>query len=127
MQITVSTRLGTPVVYLLNSLNGTVVLPGTAITLQFLQGQLAGFDGCNSYSGSYTATPNPDGTYSVTMSGLLGGAMACPPEVMDQASAYLALLSTVTIAQIQGTAVTLIAPNGTLVYYQSGTLSITPY
>lgn len=100
MQITISTRLGTPVVYLLNSLNGQGVLPGTAITLQFLQGQLAGFDGCNSYSGTYTATPNPDGTYAVTISGLIGGGIACPAEIMDQASAYKALLSTVTTAQI---------------------------
>jgi heat shock protein HslJ len=127
MQITIATRLGTPVVYLLNSLGDQGVLPGTAITLEFVQGQVAGFDGCNSYSGSYTATPNPDGTYAVTMSGLIGSGMACPTEIMNQASAYLALLSTVTTAQIQGTAVTLISPNGNLVYYQSGSLSITPY
>lgn len=127
MQITIATRLGTPVVYLLNSLNGQGVLPGTAITLQFLQGQVAGFDGCNSYSGSYTATPNPDGTYALTTSGFIGGSVACPTQIMDQASAYKALLSTVTTAQIKGTEVTLISPDGNLIYYQSGTLSITPY
>ncbi len=127
MQISISTRLGTPVVYMLNTLNGQGVLPGTAITLEFVQGQLAGFDGCNAYSGSYTATPNPDGTYAVTISGLIGGGMACPTEIMDQASAYKALLSAVTTAQIQGTVVTLISPDGTLVFYQAGSLSITPY
>jgi heat shock protein HslJ len=128
MPVTISTRLGTPVVYLLNSLNGQGVLPGTAITLQFLQGQVAGFDGCNSYSGSYVATPNPDGTYAVTISGgLIGGGMACPAEIMDQASAYKALLSTTNTALIEGTVVTLGGPNGSLLFYQSGTLSITPY
>lgn len=125
--ITISTRLGTPVVYLLNSLNGQGLLPGTAITLQFVQGQLAGFDGCNAYSGSYTGTANPDGTYTIAITGLIGGGMACPTEVMNQASAYMSLLGAATTAQILGSEVTLIAPNGSLVYYQSGTLSATPY
>jgi heat shock protein HslJ len=127
MPISISTRLGTPVVYMLNSLNGQGLLPGTAITLQFVQGQIAGFDGCNSYSGSYVATPNPDGTYAVTISGLIGGGKACPVEVMNQATAYTALLSTANTALIEGTVLTLGAPNGNLLYYQSGTLSLTPY
>jgi heat shock protein HslJ len=127
MQVTISTRLGTPVVYMLDRLGNQGVLPGTAITLQFMQGQIAGFDGCNSYSGSYTATANPDGTYLITITGLISSGMSCPVEVMNQASAYMALLSAVNTAQIQGTAVTLIAPDGNLIYYQAGTLSITPY
>jgi heat shock protein HslJ len=126
-QITISTRLGTPVVYLLSSLNGKSLLPGTAIVLSFLQGQLAGFDGCNSYSGSYTATLNPDGSYTVAITGLISGGVACPTEIMDQASAYMALLGTATTAQAQGTAFYLIAPNGSLIFYQSGSLSVTPY
>jgi heat shock protein HslJ len=108
-------------------LNGQGLLPGTAITLQFVQGQLAGFDGCNAYSGSYTGTANPDGTYTIAITGLIGGGMACPTEVMNQASAYMSLLGAATTAQILGSEVTLIAPNGSLVYYQSGTLSATPY
>jgi heat shock protein HslJ len=103
------------------------LLPGTAIVLSFLQGQLAGFDGCNSYSGSYTATLNPDGSYSVAITGLISGGVACPTEIMDQASAYMALLSTATTAQAQGTAFYLISPNGSLIFYQSGSLSVTPY
>ncbi len=126
-QITIATRLGTPVVYSANSLNGSALLPGTAITLSFLQGQIAGFDGCNSYNGSYTATPNPDGTYSVTITGMTSGGMACPTEIMNQASTYMTLLSSATTAQSQGTAFNLIGPDGTIVFYQVGSLTVTPY
>jgi heat shock protein HslJ len=126
-QITISTRLGTPVVYSVNTLNGQALLPGTAIVLSFLQGQIAGFDGCNSYSGSYTATPNPDGSYTVAITGLISGGVACPTEIMNQASAYMTLLSSATTAQAQGTAFNLIAPGGTIVFYQVGSLSINPY
>jgi hypothetical protein len=108
------------------------VLPGTAIILQFQAGQIAGFAGCNSYSGAYTATPNEDGTYIVTITGIVTTGMSCPVEIMDQESLYLGLLSAVTLAQSQGNALNLVFPAGTgpdgqpypegsLIYYQAGT------
>lgn len=125
--ITITTRLGTPVVWILNTYAGKTILPGTAITLQFQSGQIAGFDGCNSYTGSYTATANPDGTYAVTITGLIGTGAACPANIMDQASAYNALLAAVISAQLQGNALTLKSPDGDLVFYEAGTLSVTPH
>jgi heat shock protein HslJ len=60
-QVTISTRLGTPVVWILDTYANQILLPGTGITLEFLEGKIAGFGGCNSYNGAYTASPNPDG------------------------------------------------------------------
>jgi heat shock protein HslJ len=96
-------------------------LPGTSITLTFRQGQFSGFTGCNSYSGSYTASDNGDGTYSVSASGLVATGAICSEEVMAQESAYLEALQTVSLASIQGNAMQLSYANGTLVYYLSGT------
>lgn len=125
--LSITTRLDTPVVWILNTYANQPVLPGTGITLQFQGGQVAGFAGCNSYSGSYTATPNPDGTYTVATTGLISGGAACPVEIMNQESAYLALLSSVTTAQLEGNILTLKGPNGDLVFHQAGTLTVTPY
>ena len=63
--ITINARLDAQA-WTLSTINGQPLLPGTAITLQFLNGQLAGFAGCNDYSGSYTAVDNGDGTFAVT-------------------------------------------------------------
>ncbi len=127
MDVTISTRLDTPVVWVLDSYADQGVLPGTAITLQFQAGQIAGFSGCNSYTGSYTAVDNGDGTYSVTVTGVVGTGMMCPGEIMAQEQSYLGLLSAVTGAVPQGSALELISPQGSLIFYQAGSLSITPY
>jgi heat shock protein HslJ len=121
MGATISTRLGTPVVWMLDSYANLGVLPGTAITLQFQAGQIAGFSGCNSYTGAYTATDNGDGTYSVIITGLVGTGMMCPADIMDQEQTYLGLLSTVTIAQGEGNTLTLTSSGSTLIYHQSNT------
>ena len=103
------------------------VLLGTAITLQFQAGQIAGFSGCNTYSGAYTAIDNGDGTYSVTVTGLVGTGMMCPGDIMAQEQSYLGLLSAVTGAVPQGSALELISPQGSLIFYQAGSLTVTPY
>jgi heat shock protein HslJ len=98
------------------------------ISLQFLGGLIAGFAGCNTYNGGYSALLNPDGTYSVTITGVTTTAMACPEEIMKQESAYLALLPTVVAAQLQGNILNLsypagsTYPQGSLVYHQAGTV-----
>jgi heat shock protein HslJ len=121
IEVIVSTRLNTPVVWTLDQIGNQQLLPGTAITLQFMQGQIAGFAGCNSYTGGYTAAPNEDGTYSVTITGLVSTGIACPESMMVQESTYLAILPTVLAAQLQGNALSLSYPEGSLLYYQAGT------
>ena len=96
-------------------------LPGTSITLAFGQGQFSGFAGCNSYSGSYSASDNGDGTYSISASGVVSTGAMCSEEVMAQEAAYLAALQTVSLASIQGNVLQLSHANGTLVYYLAGT------
>jgi heat shock protein HslJ len=112
VEVVISAKITTPLAWSLDNLSGRVPLPGTQITLQFAAGQFSGFAGCNSYQGAYTNTANPDGTYSVALSGMTTTAMSCPEEIMAQERIYLAMLSTVTTAQIQGDMLTLIFPAG---------------
>ena len=118
-QITVQARLEGPV-WTLSQLNNQVIIPGTTITLQFVRGQLAGFSGCNSYTGSYTAVDNGDGTYSVTVLGINSTQMACPGQVMQQESTFIANLASVTLAVLQGNVLDLTSPNGRLLVLRTG-------
>jgi heat shock protein HslJ len=120
--VTIGSRMGTPVVWMLSTMGSQGVLPGTAITLQFQGGQLAGFAGCNSYTGGYTVTQNPDGSNAVTISGLTNTGMACPGDIMQQEQIYLSMLGAVLAGQIQGNILNLNSPQGELTYYQAGTV-----
>jgi heat shock protein HslJ len=125
MEVTISAPPDVPALWRLSSYADQAVLPGTEITLQFQAGQITGFSGCNTYNGSYVASDNGDGTYSVTVTGLFGTGMMCPEEIMAQESSYLGLLSSVTGAIPQGNTLELISPAGNLSYYEVGTP--TPY
>jgi heat shock protein HslJ len=116
LQITIDTRLEGPVWSLYP------VEPRSAITLQFLQGELEGFSGCNTYSGTYTATQNEDGTYAVEVSGLVTSQISCAENLMEQEEEYLDALGAVTTAQIEGNLLTLTAPDAVLTYYEVGTI-----
>ena len=112
-QVMITTRLDTPVVWTLDELRDQPLVPGTAITLQFLDGEIVGFAGCNTYSGNYTATQNEDGTYSVTIEPLTTTQLACPQPIMEQETFYLAFLQTAMTAQIQENLLDLAYPAGT--------------
>jgi heat shock protein HslJ len=116
--VTIGTRMGTPVVWMLKQMGSQQVLPGTGITLQFQGGQIAGFSGCNSYQGSYTATPNDDGSYAVTVTGVTGTSMSCPADIMQQEQTYMSMLGAVIAGQIQGSTLNLNSPQGELTYNQ---------
>lgn len=120
LQINVQARLEGPV-WNLSQLNNQAVIPGTTITLQFSRGQLAGFSGCNSYTGTYTAVDNGDGTYSVTVQGINSTKMACPNQVMQQENTFITNLASVTLAVLQGNILDLASPNGRLLFYELGT------
>ena len=112
-QVAITTRLDTPLVWTLDELMDQSLLPGTAITLQFLDGEIAGFAGCNTYNGSYSATQNEDGSYSLTIERLTTSKLACPEEIMKQEDYYLAFLQTAMTAQIQENLLDLAYPAGT--------------
>jgi heat shock protein HslJ len=72
-------------------LNGSPVIPGTDISLEFNRKTLYGNAGCNSYSGEYSA--NMKGTLKVD--NLVNTSMACfePDGILEQESEYLGLLN----------------------------------
>jgi heat shock protein HslJ len=113
LQVAITTRLDTPLVWTKDQLMDKPLLPGTAITLQFLEGEIAGFAGCNTYTGNYTANQNEDGSYSVTIEELTTSRLACPDDIMKQEAYYLAFLQTSTTAMIQENLLDLAYPAGT--------------
>ena len=112
LQIVVDTRLEGPVWSLYP------VISRSAITLQFLQGQLEGFSGCNTYSGTYTATQNEDGTYQVDIKDLVTTRLSCAEDLMEQEAEYIAALGAVTTGGIDGNILTL----SSLTFYEVGTV-----
>jgi heat shock protein HslJ len=104
-------------VWTLATMNTRPLLPGTAITLQFKNGELAGFAGCNSYLGKYTADLNEDGAYTTTVGPLTTSRLACPQDIMQQEQEYLTSLQQVTRATIQENMILLNSPSGKLEFY----------
>jgi heat shock protein HslJ len=114
--ITINARLDTRA-WTVSMINGQPLLPSSAITLQFLNSQLAGFAGCNDYNGSYTAVDNGNGTYGVTVDRLNTGRRACPQDIMTQEDNFTDMLRTATSALVQENMLTLSGPNGQLVFF----------
>jgi heat shock protein HslJ len=115
-RIQIDARLDTDV-WSLAAIDEEPLLPGTAITLQFLQGELAGFSSCNTYYGEYTATQNEDGSYSIAIGQLTTSRLACPRDIMEQEQAYLASLQQTTRATVQENSIILDSPPGSLEFY----------
>jgi PKD repeat protein len=114
--ITINARLDAQA-WTLSTINGQPLLPGTAITLQFQNGQLVGFAGCNDYRGRYTAADNGDGTFAVTVDRLATGRRACPPDIMTQENSFENAMQTITTAVIQENMLTLSGPDVQLVFF----------
>ena len=110
-QVVIDARLDSEV-WDLYELVDEPLVPGTAITLQFLEGEVVGFAGCNSYAGNYIAEENEDGTYNVTIEGLQITQTGCPEAIMKQEALYLGLLTSVQVAQIEGNELRLSYPAG---------------
>ena len=74
--------------WLLENLDGQTVLPGTQVTIKFEEDRFYGTDGCNQYKGSFKLEAekiNIDENIATTR-------MACEESIMQQGSAYLAML-----------------------------------
>jgi heat shock protein HslJ len=65
-------------------------------------GRLAGYSGCNRFTGSFTQDGN-----TLTMGPLATTRMACPPEAMKREQQFLALLGKVRYAEGTGLKLTL--------------------
>lgn len=83
----------------LTSLNGSSLLEGSNITLNFAGGEVGGFAGCNTYFAAYTY----DGSF-FTCETPAATEMACggPAGIMEQEQRYLGLLRDVTVYRTYG-------------------------
>ena len=72
--------------WVLAALPGRTLLPGTAATLRFDDGKASGTDGCNRYVVPYSAS----GTTLTFEPRGISTQMACPPDVTEQAQAFMA-------------------------------------
>lgn len=84
----------------------------TQITATFEGGRVTGSAGCNNYSGTYTLT---DGALSVG-GDIITTKKACPPPVMQQEREFLDALAATTRYEISGAQLTLVYPDGQLVF-----------
>lgn len=77
--------------WVLTTMPGRTLIADSFVTLRFEDGRVSGTDGCNRYSGAYTASDLQlqfDGSMATTM-------MACAEPLMEQASAFMAALAQV--------------------------------
>jgi heat shock protein HslJ len=96
--------------WVLNTLPGKTLIPDSFITLRFQDDLVSGTDGCNRYSGAYTASELQlqfDSSMATTM-------MACTDPLMEQASAYLAALAQVRSYRIAAGQLILLSADNTL-------------
>jgi heat shock protein HslJ len=94
--------------WVLVALAGRQVPDGPTATLQFDGGRLTGSDGCNRFSGSYSAT----GSAFTVSSELASTRMACPPQVEAEARAYLAALVGARAYRVDGARLMLLSADG---------------
>jgi len=72
--------------WVLTSLNGSSLLEGSNITLNFAGGEVGGFAGCNAYGGEYTAAD--EGTLTIGETMITCQLCPSPEGVMQQEDAY---------------------------------------
>jgi PKD repeat protein len=115
-RIIIDARLETDV-WTLSMINTQPLIPGTAITMQFKNGELVGFAGCNTYFGGYTADLNDDGTYAIAVGQLTTSLLTCPQGIMEQEQEYMASLQQASMATIRENMISLDTPLGKLDFY----------
>lgn len=102
--------------WVLTSLNGDHLVEGSRITMDFAEGSVGGFTGCNYYGGEYTAADEG----FLTIPEIVCTAQLCPaPEVMQQEAQYLDTLREVMSYTILENQLTLITGDGRALAYQT--------
>ena len=91
-------------IWVLDSLNGSPLEPGTGITAEFTtDGKVSGSAGCNRYSGQYTVSGSSI-QFTAPMASTM---MACPEPVMAQENAYFQALAAAKTYAVKGDQLTL--------------------
>jgi hypothetical protein len=91
-------------------------IPGSEVTALFADGQVSGSAGCNTYNGTYRST-RAAGRNRIEIGPLATTRMMCDQALMDQEGLYLAALEASTEYTIEGFALSIEYPGGTLVFY----------
>ena len=99
-------------------------IPGASISIEFGNGSLSGFAGCNSYNAGYTSTRAAGNTNQISVGPITSTGALCSEEIMTQEQSYLAALQTASSYTISGSSLTLTTASGSLVY---GAAVATPY
>ncbi len=89
-------------------------IPGTTISLNFGNGMLSGFGGCNSYNGSYRV---PGNSSNVKVDPLTSTGALCSEEIMNQEQGYFTALQSASSFAISGNSLTLTTASGPLTFY----------
>jgi heat shock protein HslJ len=97
--------------WVLSSLPGHTLKSDALPTARFEGGRIVGTDGCNRYTAPYTAT----GTTLKVGAGGAATMMACPPEVMKQAEAFMGALTKADTFRMVDGQLQLLAGDGTVV------------
>ncbi|MCA9990251.1 MAG: META domain-containing protein [Pseudomonadales bacterium] len=99
-------------------------IPGTAVTLQFSNGSVSGFSGCNSYNATYSSTLMAGNSNNISIGPIISGGQLCTEEIMNQEQAFLAALQTATSYTITANTLTITTAEGTLTFFA---VEITPF
>ena len=94
--------------WVLSTLSGQSLAAESPATLRFESGRVSGTDGCNRYSGAYSA----EGAELKVSPQLASTRMACPPAVDAQAKAFIAALTGAGKYRIANEQLELQAPDG---------------
>jgi heat shock protein HslJ len=97
--------------WILSTLGGHAPAGHERVTLEFKSGRLQGTDGCNQYSGPYSAS----GTRLRISPDLVSTQMACPAEIMQLAGAYMSMLLAVQGYRINDKELDLLGTAGNVV------------
>ena len=103
--------------WILTTLNGADLLPGTNITLGFAEGHAAGFASCNAYGGPNSTAD--DGTLSISMLQVTAQACLEPQGVMEQEDAYLTAFHEAAAYRVTGDQLELVDSEGELLLVYS--------
>jgi putative lipoprotein len=108
----------TGVTWTLVSLGGQPLPEGTRPPTAIFDGaRLAGFGGCNRYTGQVQDT----GPGAITIGPVASTKMACPPPAMEVEGRYFAILVPVTHYRVAGSRLVLSGPSGELVFERATT------
>jgi heat shock protein HslJ len=90
------------------SIGGSPVLASESTSMQFDKGRLAGSDGCNRYTTSYSASAS-----SLKIGpNIAGTRMACPQPIMEEAATFIEALGRTTGYRVDGDRMTLLDGSG---------------